>query len=89
VRYAEGRITDEARTALVAPARAVHFEASPPWVMRVRDGKTERVEVRVGLRDDQRELVELVGGAVKGDQLLVGGAQGLAPGTPVRVRQGG
>ncbi|MCU0255374.1 MAG: efflux RND transporter periplasmic adaptor subunit [Vicinamibacterales bacterium] len=87
--FAEGRVTDQARVALVAPLRAVHLETSPPWVLRVRDGKIERVEVKVGLRDDQAEVVELVGGASKGDQLLVGGAMGLAPGTPVRVRQGG
>lgn len=87
--FAEGRVTDQARKALVAPIRAVHLEASPPWVMRVRDGRVERLEVGVGLRDDQVEVVELVSGAASGDLLLVGGAQGLAPGTPVRVRQGG
>ena len=75
--------------ALVAPLRAVHLEASPPWVMRVRDGKAERVEVGSACVTTRAEVVELVGGAVKGDQLLVGGAQGLTPGTPVRVRQGG
>ena len=87
--FAEGRVIDQSRVALVAPLRAVHLEASPPWAMRLRDGKVERVEVVVGIRDDQHEVVELVGGVAKGDQLLVGGVQGLTPGTPVRVRQGG
>jgi multidrug efflux pump subunit AcrA (membrane-fusion protein) len=87
--FAEGRVTDQSRVALVAPIRAIHLEASPPWALRVRDGKVERVEVTVGIRDDQHELVELVGGVAKGDRLLVGGVQGLTPGTAVRVREGG
>jgi RND family efflux transporter MFP subunit len=87
--FAEGRVTDQSRVALVAPLRAVHLEASPPWAMRVRDGRVERVEVAVGIRDDQHEVVELVRGVTKGDQLLVGGVQGLTPGTPIRVRQDG
>ena len=86
--FAEGRVTEQSRVGLVAPIRAVHLEAASPWAMRVRDGRVERVEVRIGLRDAQREEVEVVAGVAKGDQLLVGGAQGLAPGTPVRVRPG-
>lgn len=86
--FAEGRVTEQSRVALVAPMRAVHLEAASPWALRVRDGRVERVEVRIGLRDDQREEVEVIGGVAKGDQLLVGGAQGLTPGTPVRVRPG-
>lgn len=86
--FAEGRVNEQSRVALVAPMRAVHLEAASPWALRVRDGRVERVEVRIGLRDDQREEVELLGGVAKGDQLLVGGAQGLTPGTPVRVRPG-
>jgi RND family efflux transporter MFP subunit len=86
--FAEGRITEQSRVALVAPVRAVNLEAATPWVVRIREGKVERIDVKIGLRDDQHELLELLDGVSKGDQLLVGGAQGLTPGTPVRVRTG-
>ena len=54
--------------------------------MRIKDGKAERVSVKVGMRDDQTERVELASGVQGGDLLLVGASQGLTPGTPVKVR---
>ena len=57
-------------------------------VLRVRDGKAERVDVTIGLRDEQTERVEIASGIAQGDVLLVGAAQGMTPGTPVRVRNG-
>jgi RND family efflux transporter MFP subunit len=86
--FAEGRVTRAAREGLVVPVTAVNFNANPPWVMRVKDGKAEKVTVKIGLRDEQTERVELVGGVQDGDQLLVGAAQGMTPGTPVRVKDG-
>jgi membrane fusion protein (multidrug efflux system) len=86
--FAEGRITRAAREGLVVPVTAVNLNATPPWVMRVKDGKADRVQVKIGLRDDQTERVELVSGVQEGDQLLVGAAQGMTPGTPVRIKDG-
>jgi membrane fusion protein, multidrug efflux system len=85
--FAEGRVTQQAKKTLVVPSSAVSVTASgEAWVMRIKDGKAERVSVTIGLRDDQTERVELASGVQAGDQLLVGAAQGLTPGTPVRVR---
>lgn len=84
--FAEGRVIDQVRTALVAPMRAVHLEGARPWAARVREGRVERVDLRIGLRDAQLEVVEVLDGVASGDQLLVGGAQGLTAGTPVRLR---
>ena len=84
--FAEGRVLQEVKQALVVPLSAVNERSGTPWVLRVRDGKTERVEVTLGLRDAQTERVEVAGGLTDGDILLVGASQGMTPGTPVRIR---
>lgn len=84
--FAEGRVLQQVKRALVVPLSAVNERAGAPWVLRVRDGKTERVEVTLGLRDAQTERVEVAGGLNDGDVLLVGASQGMTPGTPVRIR---
>jgi membrane fusion protein, multidrug efflux system len=84
--FAEGRVTKESRTALVVPLSAISEKGSAAWVMRVRDGKAERVDVTLGLRDEQTERVEIASGVNDGDVLLLGAAQGMTPGTPVRLR---
>jgi hypothetical protein len=43
--------------------------------------------VALGIRDAQTERVEIAKGLSDGDVLLVGAAQGMTPGTPVRIRQ--
>lgn len=84
--FAEGRVLREARRALVVPVTAVNLRGDP-WVLRVRDGKAERVAVTIGLHDEQTERVELLSGVKEGDVLLLGAAQGMTPGTPVRFRE--
>jgi len=84
--FAEGRVLREARRALVVPVTAVNLRGDP-WVLRVRDGKAERVTVTIGLHDEQTERVELLSGVKEGDVLLLGAAQGMTPGTPVRFRE--
>ena len=84
--FAEGRVTREVRRGLVVPAAAVNVAGASPWVLRIADGATERVTVTLGLRDERTERVEVVEGLKAGDRLLVGAAQGVEPGTPVRVR---
>ncbi|MBV9879534.1 MAG: efflux RND transporter periplasmic adaptor subunit [Gemmatirosa sp.] len=83
--FAEGRVASEARTALVVPASAIDARSTTPAVVRVRGGKVERVNVELGLRDDARERVEVRGGVQVGDTLLLGAAQGISAGTPIRV----
>jgi RND family efflux transporter MFP subunit len=66
--FAEGRVTREARQALTVPFTAVNESSQKPWVVRVRDGKAERLEVTLGLRDDQTERVEIASGVRQGLQ---------------------
>lgn len=84
--FAEGRITREVRTGVVVPETAVNLTGDKPYVMKVRDGKVERANVTVGLRDPRSERIEIEQGISEGDRLLVGAAQGITAGTPVKIR---
>ena len=83
--FAEGRVASERRNVLVAPTSAVDVTGIKPFVIRLKEGKVERVEVELGLRDEESERVEIKTGLTKGDTLLIGAARGISPGTPVRV----
>ena len=69
----------------MVPQSAVDERGVRPFVMRIRNGKVEKVEIDLGLRDDQSEMVEAKSGVVPGDTILLGTARGLTPGTPVKV----
>lgn len=83
--FAEGRVATESRTAPVVPVAAVDERGVRPWVMRITNGKVERLEIELGLRDDQTEMVEARSGLTPGDTVLLGTARGLSAGTPVKV----
>jgi RND family efflux transporter MFP subunit len=83
--FAEGRVTTERRQAVVVPATAVDTSGQTPWVLRLRDGKAERVTVGIGVRDDRPERIEIVSGLAVGDVLLTGAARAVTPGTPVTL----
>ena len=84
--FAEGRVVSQSASGIVVPTNAVNTtDASKPWVLRVTDGKTERVNVTLGLRDPRAELVNVASGLNEGDVLLRGASQGIMPGTPVKV----
>jgi membrane fusion protein, multidrug efflux system len=86
--FAEGRVTRDQRQGLVVPVAAVNVNGPQPWVLRVKDGKAEKLDVKIGLRDEQTERVELQSSALQeGDQLLTGAAQGMTPGTPVKLKE--
>jgi membrane fusion protein, multidrug efflux system len=83
--FAEGRVASEARTSPVVPLGAVDERGVRPSVMRIKNGKVERVEVELGLRDNQTESIEVRAGLTPGDTILLGTARGLTPGVPVKV----
>ena len=70
---------------MVIPASAVDMRTNTPAVFRVRTGKVERIPVQLGIRDEGSERIEILSGIQVGDTLLVGAAQGITPGTIVRV----
>lgn len=87
--FAEGRVVSETATGLVVPLNAVNTTGSDAWVLRVAEnGTTERVSVQLGLRDPRSERVQVAAGVKEKDVLLRGAAQGISPGTPVKVAGG-
>jgi membrane fusion protein (multidrug efflux system) len=83
--FAEGRVSSETRTAPMVPLTAVDERGLRPTVVRLKNGKIEKVEVGTGIRDAAAETVEITSGLASGDTLLLGAARGISPGTPVRV----
>jgi membrane fusion protein (multidrug efflux system) len=83
--FAEGRVTTRSQIGLTVPDTAIDRRMGRPAVVRVQDGKVQRVEVELGLADEQAQRVEIRRGVKEGDVILVGAAQELTPGTPVRL----
>ncbi|HEX8905056.1 MAG TPA: efflux RND transporter periplasmic adaptor subunit [Longimicrobiaceae bacterium] len=83
--FAEGRVSSESRMAPMVPQGAVDERGLRPYVMRLRNGRVEKAEVTLGIRDAAAETVEITSGLAAGDTLLLGAARGISPGTPVRV----
>lgn len=83
--FAQGRVSSETRRALQVPTSAVDQRGVTPVVLRLSRGRAEVVPVRVGLRDELSGSYEVLAGLAAGDTVLTGAAQGITPGTPVRV----
>jgi RND family efflux transporter MFP subunit len=83
--FAEGRVLSASASGLVVPINAVNTSGPEPWVLRVANGETERVNVSLGLRDPRSERVQIASGVASGDTLLRGTAQGISPGTKVTL----
>lgn len=83
--FADGRVATSSRVGVVVPSEAVDRKGLRPFVVRVRQGKVERVEVTLGLIDAAEERMEVTSGLAPGDTLLLGGARGIAPGLTVQV----
>lgn len=83
--FAEGRVANDSREALTVPELAVDQRGLLPAVLRLKNGRTEKVEVTLGARDEAQERVEIRSGVTAGDTLLVGPALGISPNTPLRI----
>src|SRR5688572_21221660 len=83
--FADGRIGTEVREGMTAPYSAIDLRGLKPTVLRLKGGVAERVEVALGVRDEDQERYEILTGVAAGDTLLIGAAQGITPGTVVRV----
>jgi len=86
--FADGKIAAEVHNGLVVPIGAVDMRGVRPAVLRVKNGTVERLEVRLGIRDEAAERIELLSGVELGDTLLLSAAHGIAPGTAVKVLTG-
>ncbi|HEX9085624.1 MAG TPA: efflux RND transporter periplasmic adaptor subunit [Gemmatimonadaceae bacterium] len=83
--FANGRMSTATKMGLVVPQSAVDVRGSIPSVIRVRQGKAEKVPVKIGLTDKTSETIEVLSGIQPGDTLLMGAAMGITPGTPVKI----
>lgn len=83
--FASGRLATNVITGLLVPASAIDTRSSVPAVLRIRQGKVERAQVQLGLRDEGSERVQIRAGVQAGDTVLLGAAQGITPGTVVKV----
>ena len=83
--FAEGRVESQSRNGLILPVNAIDRRMIRPAVLRVKDGKIERVEVQLGLLDEQAQRIEVRQGVKAGDVVLLGAAQEIPPGTAVRL----
>jgi RND family efflux transporter MFP subunit len=70
---------------LFVPSTSVAMTTDRTFVIRVRNGKTEWVDVRVGLTSGA--LVEVFGDLRAGDEIAGRGTDELPPGTDVRSRE--
>jgi RND family efflux transporter MFP subunit len=83
--FANGRMSTATKMGLVVPASAVDVHGTTPSVMRVKQGKVEKVQVQIGLTDKTSETIEVLSGLQAGDTLLLGAVQGITPGTLIRI----
>jgi membrane fusion protein (multidrug efflux system) len=83
--FAEGHVSSESRTAPIVPISAVDERSLRPFVVRIKGGVVQKVDVELGIRDAATETVEIRSGVQPGDTILLGAARGISPGTPVKV----
>jgi membrane fusion protein, multidrug efflux system len=86
--YAQGRAATRRANALAVPASAVDTTTTPATVMRVSDGKVEKVAVETGLRDEVAGRVGIASGVRAGDVLVLASARAsLADGAAVKLAE--
>lgn len=83
--FVDGRVATQSRAGVTVPTSAVDQRGLRPLVYRIKDGRLEKVEVELGFEDPVTERIEIRSGLAAGDTLVMGSAQGLPTGTPVRV----
>lgn len=87
--FASGQVlTRQARSALAVPSAAVREEAGGTWAYAVAGGRLARRDLRIGVRDESRDMVEVLEGLAAGDTVVTGALAGLAEGRTVRVTGG-
>ena len=85
--FAEGRVATDARKAIGVPMDAVDQRGTEPVLHVVKAGKVKHLPVRLGVRDEASNLVEIASGVAAGDTVLLGSAPGVAEGATIRVSQ--
>ena len=85
--FAEGRVATDTKRAVAVPISAIDSRGNTPKVHVIKRGRVAETEVQPGVRDEAAELVEMQAGVAAGDTVLLGSAQGVTPGSRIRVLQ--
>jgi RND family efflux transporter MFP subunit len=83
--FAQGRVATDTQNAAAIPLAAVDSRGNTPTVHLLQGGRVGESPVQLGMRDEAAEMVEVVAGVAEGDTVLLGSAQGVAPGSRLRV----
>lgn len=84
--FASGQVVvKRVRQALAIPTAAVRADSGKTVVWVIAAGRTAVREVKVGLRDEARDLVEVLGGLEPGATVVSGPITGLTAGQPVQI----
>src|SRR6478736_6922430 len=78
--FADGRVATQSRAGVTVPATAIDQRGLRPLAYRIKEGRLEKVEVEIGFEDPVTERLEIRSGLSAGDTLVLGTAQGMAPG---------
>jgi RND family efflux transporter MFP subunit len=82
--FAQGRVAIESHDGVVVPSSAIDRRGVRPSVTRIQNGAAARVEVELGIEDQNADRVEVTQGLAVGDTVITGAARGIQPGTKVR-----
>lgn len=83
--FVEGRVAAEKRVGVMVPEQAIDQTAMRPYVVRLKGGKVERIDVELGVRDEAASAFEVRSGIASGDTVLLGAARGITLGSSVVV----
>ncbi len=78
-------VTQEARKVLAVPNAALRRDGDATFVWLLAGGQLQRTPVKPGLRDERRDLIEVLDGLREGDQVIIGPVDGFVPGRAARV----
>lgn len=83
--FVEGRVATDKRVGILVPEKAVDQTGVMPFVVRLKGGKVERIDVQLGVKDEGAEKIEVRTGLAGGDTVLLGAARGISVGSSVAV----
>lgn len=87
--FASGNVvTKEARKVLAVPNAAIRHEGNETFVWTLANGALGRKAVRVGLRDESSDRIEVLSGLEEGEQVVTGAADGFTVGRIAKVTGG-
>lgn len=84
--FAKGSVLiDAGRAATLVPIRALREENGEPVVLRIDGDRVVRTAVRIGMRDADRGVAEVVSGLEPGQRVLDANVSNVRPGDRVRL----